>query len=77
MSVIIMYPKHNLEMKYKSGEGGHILFLSSCCKAEYEIPDHDVMKMYFLWENINFTLSSKDLNVGLIAFIHKYDIMAQ
>lgn len=52
MSVIIMHPKHNLEMKYKSGEGGaggeSLLFLGSCCEAECEIPDHDVMKMYFL-----------------------------
>lgn len=47
MSVIIMYPKHNLEMKYKNGEEGYFLFLGSCCKAECEIPDHDVMKMVF------------------------------
>lgn len=60
MSVIIMHPKHNLEMKYKSGEGGEsLLFLGSCCEAECEIPDHDVMKMYFLQENIHFTLSRK------------------
>lgn len=52
MSVIIMHPKHNLEMKYKSGEGGaggeSLHILGSCCEAECEIPDHDVMKMYFL-----------------------------
>ncbi len=72
MSVIIMHPKHNLEMKYKNGEeggeGGGILFLGSCCKAECKIPDHDVMKMYFLWENINFILSSNDLKCRTNSF---------
>lgn len=71
MSVIIMYPKHNLEMKYKNGEEGYILFLSSCCKAECEIPDHDVMKMCFLWENIHFTLNT-GLN-GFHSLISYYD----
>lgn len=70
MSVIIMHPKHNLEMKYKRGvEGrGVVLSFGSCCKAECGIPDHDVMKMYFLWEHIHFTLSSNDLKCRTNSF---------
>lgn len=68
MSVIIMHPKHNLEMKHKKmGRAGDILFLSSC-KAECESSDHDGMKIYFLWENIHFTLSSNDLKCRANSF---------
>lgn len=72
MSVIIMHPKHNLETKYKNGGGGGrgvrvcrgrvaglLSFSSAAAAARHnaEFSDHDIMRMYFLWENIHFALS--------------------
>lgn len=70
MRVIIMQHKHNLEMKHRNGglEGcvcvcvfqGAVLW--SCCTSECQIPQDDVLKMNFLWENAHFNQSGRDLN---------------
>lgn len=53
MSVIIMHPKHNLEMKYENGEGGgsYPLPLAAAARLNAKYPDHDAMKNAFLWRN--------------------------